>query len=90
MFGHGCGGPPHRSDSLLHGKVNNDSRTTERNPDPGLVVSSSLWRRYEYGTLSQDFQNGTLNNAACVANAASYMDTESVDKTAGESLEFQA
>lgn len=45
-----------------------------------------MWRRYEY----EDFQNDALNNAACVAKAASYMDTEhSVGKTAGKDLEFQ-
>ncbi|XP_029681486.1 solute carrier organic anion transporter family member 1C1-like isoform X1 [Takifugu rubripes] len=32
--------------------------------------------RYEYGTLSQGFQNDTLNHAACVERAVSHMDTE--------------
>lgn len=53
LFGHGSGGPPHRSDSLLHGTVNGRkhavSRTTEGNwlslSFCGAVTSTEPWAR---------------------------------------------
>ncbi|CAF89837.1 unnamed protein product, partial [Tetraodon nigroviridis] len=45
--------------------------------------------RYEYGTLSQGFQNDSLNNAACVKKDVSQMDVEQSVKNASKYPEKQ-
>lgn len=48
-----------------------------------------LRHSYEYGTLSQGFQNHTLNIAACVKKDVSEVEMEhSVEKNASKNLSF--
>lgn len=48
-----------------------------------------FWHSYEYGTLSQGFQNDTLNIATCVKKDVSQMDVEqSADKNTSKNLSF--